>query len=117
MHMAGDSDASDYSNDESVPSFENRSFQLMSAVPAGLNLGKTKAAEEPGKENKEEVGDAKKGAATTAGLKVPKSIATPSVESLATASSEEYEQIGTPTDMESDQNGVKTRWFKGFGNE
>jgi hypothetical protein len=108
---------------------DRTSFRRKSAVPEGLDLGKLKAGKEEsaGVAEREKTTDeamaevlealealeateATEAAARGAGSLKESS----SKESFVTASSDEYEQIGSATELETDQNGGKERWFTGF---
>jgi hypothetical protein len=113
---------------QDLPSSTPRtSFPRRSAVPEGLDLEKIKAVkgrveelsskdvprEKTSDEAMAEVLEALE--ATEAAARGERSLKeSSSKESFATLSSDDYEQVGSPTELETDENGVKRRWFKGF---
>ncbi|KAI4948354.1 hypothetical protein J4E91_005776 [Alternaria rosae] len=119
------------------PSPKKMSFQRMSAVPVGLNVGKIgkgKDGSEDGDESKpkpKESGDRtvleaeaeaellKVINATDEGTGrgsagVGTSQENSSAASFATVSSDDYEQIRADDELVTEQNGVKRRWYRGF---
>jgi hypothetical protein len=98
------------------------SFQRQSAVPEGLDLGKIKALKKVPEEKvaQEKTSDEAMAevlealAAIEAAARGEDASRTSSKESLATISSDDYEQVGLAAELQTDQNGVKRRWFKGF---
>jgi hypothetical protein len=113
---------------QDLPSSTPRtSFHRRSAVPEGLDLEKIKAVkggtegqsskdvprEKTSDEAMMEVLEALE--ATEAAARGERSLKeSSSKESFATLSSDDYEQVGSPTELETNENGVKRRWFKGF---
>ncbi|KAF2128955.1 hypothetical protein P153DRAFT_367254 [Dothidotthia symphoricarpi CBS 119687] len=73
------------------PGLTYTSFERKSAVPNSLNLKASKSAKK----------SARRGA-------------TKSVESFSTAASEHFERLGTPTGSETEINGARKKWYRGF---
>jgi hypothetical protein len=117
------------------PSPTRKEFKRRSAVPAGLDMSKIiarKEGSEDGKGTRQSQGEAHErtlleaeadllkvlnatGEDTgTSSAAIRTSQSHSSTESFATASSEDYEQIGTDGGLVTEQNGVKRRWYKGF---
>jgi hypothetical protein len=113
---------------QDLPSSTPRtSFHRRSAVPEGLDLGKIKAVKEGAEElsSKDLPHEKTSDEAMTEVLEAleateaaargePSLKESSSKESFATLSSDDYEQVGSPTELETDENGVKRGWFKGF---
>ncbi|KAI4687403.1 hypothetical protein J4E81_008253 [Alternaria sp. BMP 2799] len=118
-----------------APSPKKQAFERQSAVPVGLDVGKIGKGkgglgDEAGSKTKpEELGgrtqveaeaellqvlNATDESAGGGSAGVGTSQENSSAESFATVSSDDYEQIRAEDELESEQNGVKRRWYKGF---
>jgi hypothetical protein len=105
------------------------SFQRKSAVPEGLDLSKIMAVKEeseeltskqvpPEKTSDEAMAEVYEALeATEAAARsgdVVEASRNSSKESFATVSSDDYERVGSPAELETEHNGGKKRWFGGF---
>ncbi|KAG9195757.1 hypothetical protein G6011_00878 [Alternaria panax] len=102
-----------------APLLDRSGFERMSAVPEGLNVRKIEAGKvEPAQQKPLAVAQAElleyfNVPLETAGTGKAEQESS-SQESLATASSEGYEKVGSKEKLGEEQNGGKRRWFKGF---
>ena len=92
---------------------EDRAFKRRGAMsePCGMKAVGVEKAEE---EVKDLGGSAEVESKDPAEVKLVHEEANKSKESIVSFASEDFERIGTPTDFESEHNGVRRKWYRGF---